>query len=55
MISSKELRKYILMNYKEILQYFKENNIKTKGGKEISHKDLRTAVLLMNEKHHLCR
>ncbi len=55
MISSEELRKYIFMNYKEVLQYFKENNIKTKGLKEITHKDLRTAVLLMNEKHPLCR
>lgn len=55
MIRSEELRKYIFMNYKEVLQYFKENDIKTKGLKEITHKDLRTAVLLMNEKHPLCR
>lgn len=55
MISSEELRKYIFMNYKEALQYFKENNIKTKGGKEITHDDLRTAVLIMNQKHSLCR
>lgn len=39
MISSEELRKYIFMNYKEVLQYFKENDIKTKGLKEITHKD----------------
>ncbi len=55
MISSEELRKYIFMNYKEVLQYFKENNIKTKGGKEITHNDLRTAVLILNQKHSLCR
>lgn len=43
------------MNYKEVLQYFKENSIKTKGKKEISHDYLRTAVLIMNKKHSLCR
>lgn len=55
MISSEELRKYIFMNYKEVLQYFEKNSIKTKYGKEITHKDLRTAILIMNEKHSLCR
>lgn len=55
MISSEELRKYIFMNYKEVLQYFEENSIKTKYGKEITHKDLRTAILIINEKHSLCR
>lgn len=55
MTSSEELRKYIFMNYKEVLQYFIENDIKTKHGKEITHKDLRTAVLTMNEKHSQCR
>ena len=43
------------MNYKEILQDFKENNIKTKAGKEITHKDLRTAVLMMLKQHPTCR
>lgn len=55
MVSSEEIRKLIFMNYKEILQDFKENNIKTKAGKEITHKDLRTAILIMLEQHPSCR
>ena len=29
--------------------------IKTKGGKEITHKDLRQAATIINKKHHTCR
>ena len=55
MISSEEIRKLIFMNYKEILQYFKENNIKTKSNNEITHKELRTAIEIMLKKHPTCR
>lgn len=55
MVSSEEIRKLIFMNYKEVLQDFKENNIKTKAGKEITHMDLRKAVLIMLEEHPTCR
>lgn len=55
MVSSEEIRKLIFMNYKEILEDFRENNIKTKAGKEITHKDLRTAILIMLEQHPSCR
>lgn len=43
------------MNYKEILEDFRENNIKTKAGKEVTHKDLRTAILIMLDQHPSCR
>lgn len=43
------------MNYKEILEEFRKNNINTKAGKEITHKDLRTAILIMLEQHPSCR
>lgn len=55
MVSSEEIRKLIFMNYKEILEDFRKNNIKTKAGKEITHKDLRTAILIMLEQHPSCR
>lgn len=55
MTSSEEIRKLIFMNYTEILEDFKEKNIKTKAGKEITHKDLRTAILIMIQHHPSCR
>lgn len=55
MLSSEEIRKFIFMNYKEVLQYFKENNIRTKANKEITHKELRTAIQVMLQKHPNCR
>ena len=55
MVSSEEIRKLIFMNYKEILEDFRENNIKTKAGKEVTHKDLRTAILIMLDQHPSCR
>ena len=37
----------IFLSYKKILKKFKMLNIKTKNGKEITHKDLRYAVCVM--------
>ena len=55
MLSSEEIRKFIFMNYKEVLQYFKENNIRTKADKEITHMELRAAIQVMLQKHPSCR
>lgn len=55
MLSSEEIRKLIFMNYKEVLQYFNENNVRTRANKEITHKELRTAVQIMLRKHPTCR
>lgn len=41
--------------YWKILNKFKILNIKTKNGKEISHKDLRKAISVMMKKHPTCR
>ena len=40
----------IFLSYKKILNKFKMLNIKTKNGKEITHKDLRYAVYVMLKK-----
>lgn len=40
----------IFMSYEKILRRLKLIGIKTKGGKEISHKDLRYAVSIMLKK-----
>lgn len=45
----------IFLSYKKILNKFKMLNIKTKNGKEITHKDLRYAVYVMQKKHPTCR
>lgn len=45
----------IFMSYEKILRRLKLIGIKTKGGKEISHKDLRYAVSIMLKKHPTCR
>ena len=45
----------IFLSYKKILNKFKMLNIKTKNGKEITHKDLRYAVYVMLKKHTTCR
>lgn len=45
----------IFLSYEKILYRFKIMNIKNKGGKEITHKDLRYAVLVMLKKHPTCR
>lgn len=52
--SEKELDK-IFMSYNKILLRFKSLNIKTKNGKEITHKDLRKAISVMVKKHPTCR
>ena len=39
----------IFLSYKKILNKFKMLNIKTKNGKEITHKDLRYAVYVMQK------
>lgn len=45
----------IFMSYEKILRRLKLIGIKTKGGKEISHKDLIYAVSIMLKKHPTCR
>lgn len=45
----------VFMSYKKILRRLKLIGIKTKGRKEISHKDLRYAVSIMLKKHPTCR
>lgn len=52
--SQSELDK-IFMSYNKILLKFKAFNIKTKNGKEITHKDLRKAISVMIKKHPSCR
>ncbi len=43
------------LSYNNILKKLKENNIKTKNGKVIEHKDLRAAIQVMIKKHSNCR
>lgn len=43
------------MSYDKILERFRIQNIKTKNGKEITHKDLRYAIEVMVKKHPTCR
>ena len=45
----------IFLSYKKILIRLKLLNITTKNGKEITHKDLRKAITVMNKKHPSCR
>lgn len=45
----------IFVSYSKILQRFKILGVKTKNNKEITHKDLRKAILVMQEKHPNCR
>lgn len=52
--TQKELEK-IFMSYNRVLQKLKLLNIKTKSNKEITHKDLRQAIDIMNRKHPTCR
>lgn len=37
----------IFLSYNKILSRLKANNITTKGNKEITHKDLRLAIITM--------
>lgn len=50
----KELDK-IFLSYDKILERFKIQNIKTKNGNEVTHKDLRYAISIMVKKHPTCR
>lgn len=52
--SQTELEK-IFMSYDRVLYKLNLIGIKTKGGKEITHKDLRQAATIMNKKHPTCR
>lgn len=52
--TEKELEK-IFISYDRVLYRLKILNIKTKGGKEVTHKDLRYAVNYMEKKHPTCR
>lgn len=45
----------IFLPYRKILNKFKILNLKTKNGKEITHKDLRKAISVMVNKHPTCR
>lgn len=52
--SQAELEK-IFMSNDRVLYKLNLIGIKTKGGKEITHKDLRQATTIMNKKHPTCR
>lgn len=45
----------VFMSYNKILKLLNILNIKTKNGKEITHTDLRQAVVIMLRKHPTCR
>ena len=45
----------IFLSYRKILTRLKLLNLKTKNGKEITHKDLRYAIRIMEKKHPYCR
>lgn len=52
--SERELEK-IFLSYNRILTKLNKQGCKTKNGKAITHKDLRKAILVMQEKHLKCR
>lgn len=52
--SERELDK-IFLSYNKILTRLNKRGCKTKNGNEITHKDLRKAILVMQEKHPTCR
>ena len=45
----------VFLSYKKILKRLKLLNITTKNGNEITQKDLRKAISIMNKKHQSCR
>ena len=45
----------VFLSYKKILKRLKLLGIKTKKGNEITHKDLRYAIQIMEKKHPSCR
>ena len=54
MYNDSELDK-VFLPYNKILYKLKLLNIKTKTGNEITHKDLRKAITIMEKKHKSCR
>lgn len=54
MYNDSELDK-VFLPYSKILYKLKLLNIKTKTGNEITHKDLRKAITIMEKKHKSCR
>lgn len=53
--SSDEFIDNIFLSYDKILAKLKLQNVKTKSGKEVTHKDLRIAINIMVNKHPTCR
>lgn len=49
MPSSEDVRKLVFMNYKEIISDFNYRGLTTKGGKPITHTDLRKAIQVMQK------
>lgn len=45
----------VFLSYRKILKRLKLLNITTQNGNEITHKDLRKAISIMNKKHPSCR
>ena len=54
-MDSEQVLDSILLSYNKILKRFQLLGVTTKYGKEITHKDLRKAILVMQEKHTKCR
>ena len=55
MLDSEREMDRIFLSYNKILKRLKMNGVKTKNGKEITHKDLRYAIEVMLKKHPTCR
>lgn len=55
MIDSEQALERIFLSYDKILIRMEKEGTKTKGGKTITHKDLRAAVSIMIRKHSSCR
>ena len=55
MLDSEREMDRIFLSYNKILKRLKMNGVKTKNGKEITHKDLRYAIEFMIKKHPTCR
>ena len=55
MLDSEREMDRIFLSYNKILKRLKMNGVKTKKGKEITHKDLRYAIEFMIKKHPTCR
>lgn len=54
-MDSEQVLDSIFLSYNKILKRFQLLGVTTKYGKEITHKDLRKAILVMQEKHPKCR